>query len=337
MKKDGKKLVRKFDLRLAKPVICVDRLEGSTEALVYKIHTIAKTGPRLMIESELYAYRQLEKILKKSKNKVFPKIVSVINKGSKFATLFIEPIHGEVMEKSILKIGEMAKIFGANDQRVLKQQEVVCEMTGKIFSNLKILHRPIKMNGRDTKSELRNFVLEMENALGENLRLANIGICYPRFSDEEHFWAKGVVSAAHRDLSVVNIIGDESAVRFIDPRFIVPNGKTKSQFASAAIDFAALSISFERKELEIQNVVPELILAARKLVEVEIHKMLDSNSINRGILMLSSATIRSAYAACRCGYCLAPEREWLYKHMVRTTISDIKLLGGEENEKNSHG
>ena len=83
--------------------------------------------------------------------------------------------------------------------------------------------------------------------------------------------------------------------------------------------------------------VPELVLAARKLVEVEIRKMLDSNSINRSILMLSSATIRSAYVACRCKYCLAPEREWLYKHMVMTTISDIKLLGGEENGKNSHG
>lgn len=337
MRKDKKKLVRELDLSLAGPVICVDQLEGSTKAMVYRVHTIVKTGPRLMIESELLAYRQIEKLLKRNKNKVFPRIAPAISSGPKFASFFMEPIHGEVMEKSILKIGEMAKIFGANDQRVVRQQEVACEMTKKIFATLKILHLPIKMKQQDASGALRNFVREMENALGENLRLANIDIYYPRFSNDEHFWIKGFVSAAHRDLSVVNIIGNETAVRFIDPRLIVPNGKIKSEFASPAIDFAALSISFERKELEIQDMVPGLVLSARKLVEAEIHKMIDNNSISRDILMLSSATVRSAYAACRCSYCLAPDREWLYKHMARTTINDIKLLGGEENEKNSHG
>lgn len=88
MRKDGKKPVRKFDLKLAEPVICVDRLDGSTEANVYRIHAIVKTGPRLMIESELQAYRQLGKLLKRNKNKVFPRIVPVISNGSKFASLW---------------------------------------------------------------------------------------------------------------------------------------------------------------------------------------------------------------------------------------------------------
>lgn len=336
MRKGGKRFAE-IDLRVVESVLCIDQLEGSTGAMVYNIHVIVKTGTRSMIESELRVYRQLKKLLKRNIDEVFPRIASTVNDSSKFASFFIEPIHGEVVEKNILKIGEMAKIFGVNDHRVVKQQEAVCEMTKKIFANLKILHLPIKMKKQETRVALRNFVCEMENALDENLRLADIDIYYPRFSNDERFWIKGGVSAAHRDLSVVNIIGDETAVRFIDPRLIVPNGKIKSEFASPAIDFAALSISFERKELEIQDMVPGLVLSARKLVEAEIHKMVDNNSISRDILMLSSATVRSAYAACRCSYCLAPDREWLYKHMVRTAVNNIKLLGGTENEKNSYG
>lgn len=125
-----------------------------------------------------------------------------------------------------------------------------------------------------------------------------------------------VPGLCHRDLSAVNVMcASDGSVRFIDPRVSVPGAPVgMPTFGSVAIDAAAFLVSLERKELERAKLnLPALGLAARFRGIVD--NRIEAGSFNAPMLDLCLAHAYSVYAACRCDYCLAPERAWLYDLM----------------------
>ncbi|OGL98656.1 hypothetical protein A2304_03060 [Candidatus Uhrbacteria bacterium RIFOXYB2_FULL_57_15] len=125
-----------------------------------------------------------------------------------------------------------------------------------------------------------------------------------------------VPGICHRDLSAVNVMcASDGSVRLIDPRASVPGAPVgMPTFGSSAIDAAAFLVSLERKELERDRLdLPRLGLTARFRDIVD--GWIEAGTFNAFMLDLCLAHAYSVYAACRCDYCLAPEREWLYDLM----------------------
>lgn len=125
-----------------------------------------------------------------------------------------------------------------------------------------------------------------------------------------------VPALCHRDLSAVNVMcAADGGVRLIDPRVSVPGAPVGiPSFGSVAIDAAAFLVSLERKELErVKLRLPSLDLTNRFRDRVD--GWVEGGEFNGFMLDLCLAHAYSVYAACRCDYCLAPERKWLYDLM----------------------
>lgn len=131
----------------------------------------------------------------------------------------------------------------------------------------------------------------------------------------------------HRDLSAVNVMcTKDGGVRLIDPRASVPGAPVRPpSFGSAAIDAAAFLVSLERKELERARIdLPALGLADRFREAMD--AWMADGLFNRAMLDLCLALAYSVYAACRCGYCLAYERKWLYALMCERFEASIRRI-----------
>ncbi|MEK7102661.1 MAG: hypothetical protein AAB912_03470, partial [Patescibacteria group bacterium] len=124
-----------------------------------------------------------------------------------------------------------------------------------------------------------------------------------------------------------------TALRFIDPRTAVPNAHSGAPLASPLIDLIALAVSLERKKLEVQRYDANLTLEACEVVNRAIETALSDHIATPALGLLIDLVVRSAYTACRCTYCLAPERMWLYEHMRSTTEDALKRVAVMTREK----
>ncbi|MBI5793954.1 hypothetical protein HZA87_02600 [Candidatus Uhrbacteria bacterium] len=167
----------------------------------------------------------------------------------------------------------------------------------------------------DIRSASANATLdEVFGALSRNVMAAgssfrpNVETCRSR--------AAFVPGLCHRDLSAVNVVcASDGGVRLIDPRASVPGAPVgMPTFGSSAIDAAAFLVSLERKELERTRLdLPALGLADR--FRGIVSGWIENGAFNVFMRDLCLAHAYSVYAACRCDYCLAPERKWLYDLM----------------------
>lgn len=131
-----------------------------------------------------------------------------------------------------------------------------------------------------------------------------------------HKIASYVPCLTHRDLSVSNVMVDkESRVHLIDPRREIPGAPLYSiGFGSVAVDLASFLVSLERKEYERNRAGLEslpLVEMFRKTVD----SLLEQGLFNESMLDLCIVHAYSIYAACKCDYCTASERSWLYEIM----------------------
>lgn len=159
-----------------------------------------------------------------------------------------------------------------------------------------------------------NVLQEICGALESNARAAGISSReIPRaFLEDVAF----VPCLCHRDLSVVNVVcSTDGGVRLIDPRVSIPGGERSApSLGSSAIDAAAFLVSLERKELERARLgLP--VLGLTDHFRAAVTRWTANGLFNAPMLDLCLAHAYSVYVACRCDYCLAPEREWLYDLM----------------------
>lgn len=121
----------------------------------------------------------------------------------------------------------------------------------------------------------------------------------------------------HNDFSVTNIICQPDCnARLIDPRWSTPGGRPyeTAPFGSIAIDCASIFVSLERKDLERDALgLPGLKLSKELYPLIE--GLVTNQVFNWRTFNLCLAQAYAVYCACRCDYCLSPERSWLYEKM----------------------
>lgn len=311
-----------IDINQLGRILCTHIKDGSSDTTIFEVHTMAKCGQIDTLRQEAELYCLFKKKIRSGFRKIFPETYLITLKDGKSAILLIEMVHGKNMEDETLAIGVLANQFGQRHAQTQTQQKKVKRMTARVIDLLDILHRPVAPS-----SELRGFIEELRVALSNNLREAGLSLPSIISLNNPQWWEGGVASLAHRDLSVVNILGDAKRVKLIDPRPVVPGGVNGASYASPAIDLAALDVSLERKEMEIQKMTNySLTIEARDLVRRKIHKMVKKREISERLLNLAYATIYASYAACKCSYCLAKDRVWLYQAMLEKTKVQIGKL-----------
>jgi|GEM_PF-3191907 len=303
----------------------VERLEGSSGVEILDVRCILKHGPRVLLEAESRCYGRFSEALGDEADRIFPRRMLFTEPSDELAILAIEPIPGKNLEAHIREFGEYARVRGATDPGAIVRRQDIWQMVEQALAHLDILHG-VRATPDTGSAELHAFVRELEGALRENLRRAKLDLDLPSISDNPAYWATGYATLAHRDLSVVNIIGDQSGVRFIDPRPVVPNGGTGSMFASPAIDFVALAISIQRKEHELRAITSGLTLGLYTCVRKALAQCVRTGGASARLVALCEAVVYAAYAACRCGYCLAPTRQPLYEHMRTCASQAVEQL-----------
>lgn len=303
----------------------VKQLEGSEASETLDVRLIVKRGPRVDIELTAQLYERFRAMMGPTANVVFPRTLLLPPDGSDDAVLCLEPIPGDHLEAAILRLGELARRIGPRHPLVEEHRGRVQAMLEQTCTHIAVLHGHRAMLSIE-RPALRSFVAELDSALQENIRRAELPVTAPMVSTQSCFWETGWATLAHRDCSVVNIVGDQSCVKLIDPRAIVPNGITGAAFASPAIDLVALTISLERKRFELRAMDADVPIDREGIVVDAMTRARESGAVNSCLIALCETVVYSAYAACRCTYCLAPERRPLYDHMRERATEAIAKL-----------
>lgn len=130
--------------------------------------------------------------------------------------------------------------------------------------------------------------------------------------------ANCVPKPCHRDLSTANVMClPDGTVRLIDPRVCVPGASGPGHaLGSLAIDLAALEVSLERKAAERERAGQDPF-GLTQILSSTTQSFMQRGLFNQPMLELCRLHVYSVYAACRCNYCLAPDRHWLYDLMKR--------------------
>ena len=295
-------------------VTVADASAGSSEARILKGDCFVKLGKRSVIEPEALVYQRLRAHLNSVADVLLP-LTSLQMLDQDQWALFVEPIEGEMLQSIILRsdLGSQMRVTSAVTQAM------------EHLERLRAIEAP------DPQAALQEFVIELVAALRENLKRAEIADVLPELDSQSRFSQYGKATLAHRDLSVVNVIVGAAGVKFIDPRAAVPNAGswTGSYFASPAMDLIAFAVSLQRKELELQAKQPTFQLSARQLVAQALTEQVRLRLVPPALVDLMWAVSWSVYAACKCQYCLAPERVGLYQQMVANTLTSLETLREE--------
>lgn len=201
-------------------------------------------------------------------------------------------------------------VLASRERRGSVDPSAVVDRVVEILARLAAVTVPADIrsaSGNATLDEVVGALSRNAMAAGSSFR-PDAEACRPR--------ASFVPGLCHRDLSAVNVMcAADGSVRLIDPRASVPGAPVgMPTFGSSAIDAAAFLVSLERKELERAKLgLPALSLADR--FRAVVGGWIENGAFNAYMFDLCRAHAYSVYAACRCDYCLAPEREWLYDLM----------------------
>lgn len=291
---------------------------GSSNSTTYLLSCYAKMGPMVDVQQEYQAYQRLASASCGEAEKILPKVTAphVLNDGQ--CLFFVEPVRGQSLEAAIFAFGN-----GQGEDRIQRGTSVV-GMIHHALEHLRCIRRgSLVQSSQHTIEAVGELVDALQvNMVRGGLDASAIGL--PRASAER--WAKERLSVAHRDLSVVNIIGNGDGVMFIDPRLAVPNLDHGVGLTSPALDLVTLAVSLERKQAELQRDDPACVLPGLTLVHHELDVLERQGCFSREMRLLCEAVARSVYVACRCEYCTAPSRGWLYGHMVESMRQSIEQL-----------
>ncbi len=289
-------------------------LVGSSEAKTFLcVQDIYKVGNDLVIQKELQAYGRFKNKMK-SYNTVFPEMEIVFN-DSGCSVLWIENLGRQALED--------------------KYKETDASLTELKTLNKKVLAK-INLLFEETKIDFfdADFFDELIVALKINIDKAGLSEkLLPAISALEQQKDKTlnryVASLAHKDLSVGNIIlsNDGDKVRFIDPRSAIPYLEESKASGNIAIDLIGYLVSLQRKEMEVKQLNKNIDYSDLvNEVENEIKGYICAGVFTEDFKKLCEALWYSVYAACKCDYCTAPERLWLYNEMVRRLEQTLLTL-----------
>lgn len=274
----------------------VERLSGTGASATVRLTGILKFAPDRS-EAELLGW--FEERLGSDYAACLPRFRELGEVDGSFATEF-EYVGDATLEA----------VLASRERRDTLDASAVVDRLVEIIARLLAVPAPPEVRSASVSAT----VDEVVGALTRNAIAA--GLSFGGSVDAYRARSAFVPVLCHRDLSVVNVMcTNDSNVRLIDPRVSVPGAPVgMPTFGSVAIDAAAFLVSLERKELErLRLGLPALCLADR--FRGTVAGWMTDDMFNAPMLDLCLAHAYSVYAACRCDYCLAPERKWLYDHM----------------------
>jgi len=181
--------------------------------------------------------------------------------------------------------------------------------------------------GTVTGNYKQSFLNEIVNGLTRNVEASGLTT---ELTSHDRLLQRAVFNPTlcHRDLSATNIMCEDGRIsRLIDPRWVVPGAVCQSSiYGSVAIDCASFQISLERKEAEREHLGhPNLSLADLFKTKTTV-ALLQRGIFNEFMYDLCLAYGYSIYTACRCEYCLATERRWLYELMRERLQNSLRRV-----------
>lgn len=309
-----------FLAQSGKPDVTPKKLTGSSAESVFLAEgKIFRVGEVDSITSTRSLYNDFLQAL--NRRHVFPEIYSCIHKNG-LMIMEMENAGDNSLEEVLLSYDgtdqSLQRLIGINRQ-VLNLIETLFNSTvSKVFQ------------------DRSKCFSELLTALEINLRLADIldtktVQAINKVKQNERVFLKDLsLSRIHKDLSVGNImVGKDNRVSLIDPRYAIPNLQQGNVYGNLAFDLVGYLISLSRKEAELQRNNPEISFSIL-INEIEdfIERAIAEKKFNSEFAGLCRLVWYSVYVACRCEYCLAPERMWLYRMMGDNLNECCELLIG---------
>ncbi len=310
--------------------------QGTSATEVFILRDVLKAGPSAVIEQEHRLYDSFEQILgAQTYQAIFPRVSLLEGETDHIAFLEIEWL-GELLHDFLAHVRSSLGSVRETPDAMRRRLDLVDIVIEHSLAHLETLFTTTQTNN---PSLARAFLSEMLTALRVNLAQASqltreVEQFLTSIRDRyiESLLENAPVSLCHRDLATDNIYfqtSDEHSqvvVKFADPRNLLPflssadvvgHGATAMDgWGIAAIDLAALWISLYREEQELLHFAPSLHLTAYRRVQDAVERWCADKRFNHAFFALSLATCISLYVSCKCDYCTAPERNWLYEQMV---------------------
>lgn len=310
---DSKQRLAEFLLTQGEKAEIVPLSSGSSGAdifrvgrFVYKVGTVKQA----LAEQKAYArFRQLGSI----SLHILP-AWSIVSIGNESAIWKIEHLGVHNLEELILAETEI--------ERLLVLNEEVLSLLGKVF----------KVSRSSLETQKRLVWQELVDALMINLEKA--GLSSPatdKFlsrlqTKKDQILAVFQPSLSHNDASAVNImVRTDWQIRFIDPRLALPYLEETQALGNLALDLAAYYVSLERNRLKLEKAKSSLnISPLLTRVDEVVQEYIQAGVFTEELFQLAKLVWYSVYAACKCSYCTAKERVWLYKLMVQKVKKQMK-------------
>lgn len=290
---DWKRIAQqKSNLVLARMQQCI----GTGEATTILITGLIKL---LSNDSEIRLLERFKRLLGSNYYLIFPDF-RLLGEAEGHLVLELEYLGDHNLEGLLL----------SNNQQPMMQP--VVDQVALLISKLADIRPVPKYN----EKHRHQFLEEMRSGLCQNISLGE-GVPVSMLESMIFEQAEFIPTLCHRDLSVMNVMyGPDDTIRFIDPRFVLPgSAHSTSAYGSIAIDCASFQVSLERKDLERER-AGQTSLNLTCLFAQKISSMFISRGLfNEYMYHLCLAYTYSVYVACRCKYCVAPERKWLYDQM----------------------
>jgi len=302
-------ILRRFLANRGDSSLPIESMNGSSDNKIFRVGGyVYRLGRVADIQADVMIYRRFSKCgcvfprleLMESGKHTGVAIVKMLYLGQSFETLLLS-----VSDNSV--VGNLVKV----NRVVLRALRSVHNKTTNSNTNV-VIH------------DNQLFFQELITALMINLGKAGLteeGFNFLRKTEKSlaHLIGRTMPSRAHRDLSVGNIIVSQNIeeVHFIDPRAAVPYAETSEAIGNVVIDISGYLVSVQRKDMEIQRSSQSISLQNMiDDVTSEIKEYQRQEIFCTELLHICTVLWYSVYAACKCPYCTAPERRWLYDIMV---------------------
>lgn len=283
-------------------------LKGSSNSIILRYkNSIFKSGLAKNITKEIQAYEKFKNILGSEYNKIFPHY-AIVKQTNNYLVYKIKLLGEYSLEDYLLSPKS-------------KNEELIQSFNDSVLKNLKTIYAITKS---DNTKVMEDFYKEIIGALYKNLLEANLlnknnlSLLKLLESNESIFIKNCLSSMAHKDLTVGNIVVNlkNNSSYFIDPRVSVPYSNEKEKYGNIAIDLIGYYISVLRKDMEIKKNSNHIsLMSIKKRITSEITYYIGENVTSQPFVDLCNLFWYSVYLACKCDFCLSPERKWLYDEM----------------------
>lgn len=283
-------------------------LKGSSNSIILRYkNSIFKSGLAENINKEIRVYKKFKNILGSKYNKIFSHY-SIVKQTNNHLVYKVKLLGEYSFEDYLLS-------------PKTKDEELIQIFNSSILKNIETIHT---LSMSDNAEAMREFYREILRALHKNLFKANLlnknnlNLLKLLKNNELIFINNCLSSMAHKDLTVGNIIINlkNSASYFIDPRASIPYSNEKEKYGNIGIDLVGYYISVLRKEMEIKKKSDHVSLTAmKKHITNKITYYIKEGATSQPFIDLCNLFWYSVYMACKCDFCLSPERAWLYTEM----------------------